>query len=438
MVRWRNNVARGSRLTGDVYFRRLRGFCNDNTLTPESIKIQAKIDPLKFQNLLEDYVARLEREGKAGSYVETILKAVRSWLTYNDIKLNRRIKIKGANATPTIEDERVPTNDELKRIINTVSGRGRVSIVLMSQSGLRPQVLGNGMDGLRIKDLPELSISEGKVSFGKIPAMIIVRQILSKAGNKYLTFMSSEGCDYLSAYLQERINAGEELTPESPVLGYDARGKASSFRDSDHPFPTTKTITSEIRHAIRSAGFDWRPYVLRAYFDTQLLLAESQGKMTHAYRQFLMGHKGDMEARYTTEKGRLPDAMIDDMRSSYRDSENFLLTTPRVEGMMEENKQIQLDMAKKLLTTLYPGLDLEVTIKNREREMKRTLSADESLNLILDIVGTHKKNTEQSEEYKVVHVDQLEDFLNKNPGWKPKQSVNHDKFLVERTATRKL
>ncbi len=303
----------------------------------------------------------------------------------------------------------------------------------MAHSGLRPQALGNGMDGLRIKDLPELSISKRKVSFGKIPAMIIIRQNISKAGHKYLTFMSSEGCDYLSAYLQERINAGEKLSPESPLLGFDARGKTSVFRDKDHSFPTTKTITSEIRHAIRSAGFDWRPYVLRAFFDTQLLLAESQGKMTHAYRQFLMGHKGDMEARYTTEKGRLPDSMIDDMRARYHDSENFLLTTPRVEGLMEENKQIQLDMAKKLLTTLYPGLDLEVTIKDREREMKRTLSADESLDLILDIVGTHKKNTEQSEQYKVISVEGLEDFLNKNPDWKPKQSVNHDKFLVERT-----
>jgi len=26
----------------------------------------------------------------------------------------------------------------------------------------------------------------------------------------------------------------------------------------------------------------------------------------------------------------------------------------------------------------------------------------------------------------------LEDFLNKNPDWKPKQAVNHDKFLIER------
>jgi len=30
----------------------------------------------------------------------------------------------------------------------------------------------------------------------------------------------------------------------------------------------------------------------RAYFDTQLLIAESQGKITHAYRQSFMGHNG--------------------------------------------------------------------------------------------------------------------------------------------------
>ena len=67
-----------------------------------------------------------------------------------------------------------------------------------------------------------------------------------------------------------------------------------------------------------------RPYVLRAYFDTQLLLAESSGCMTHAYRQFFMGHTGDMEARYTTNKGRLTEQMIEDMRGAFARSEPFL------------------------------------------------------------------------------------------------------------------
>ena len=34
-------------------------------------------------------------------------------------------------------------------------------------------------------------------------------------------------------------------------------------------------IGNIIREAVRKAGFNWRPYVLRAYFDTHLTQAES-------------------------------------------------------------------------------------------------------------------------------------------------------------------
>jgi hypothetical protein len=188
----------------------------------------------------------------------------------------------------------------------------------------------------------------------------------------------------------------------------------------------------EIRKAIRSAGFNWRPYIFRAYFDTQLLLAESKGKITHSYRQFFMGHKGDMEARYTVEKGRLPESMIEDMRSSYRDSENILMTNPRVESILDETKQAQLDMAKRLLSTIYPNLDLEIKINDREMKMNRALTVDESLDLILKTVEAHRNNSNDGENFRVIRVDKLEDFLNKNPDWKPKQAVNSDKFLIER------
>jgi len=35
-------------------------------------------------------------------------------------------------------------------------------------------------------------------------------------------------------------------------------------------------IGNIIREAVRKAGFNWRPYVLRAYFDTHLTQAESR------------------------------------------------------------------------------------------------------------------------------------------------------------------
>jgi len=84
-----------------------------------------------------------------------------------------------------------------------------------------------------------------------------------------------------------------------------------------------------IRGAIRKAGFPWRPYVLRSYFDTQLMLAESKGLILRDYRQFWMGHKGDIENRYTTNKQKLPEEVIEDMREAYKRSQEYLETTTK-------------------------------------------------------------------------------------------------------------
>ena len=77
-------------------------------------------------------------------------------------------------------------------------------------------------------------------------------------------------------------------------------------KSANKPFIRSVNISDAIRAALRKAGFPWRPYVLRSYFDTQLMLAESKGLIIRGYRQFFMGHKGDIENTYTTNKCRLP------------------------------------------------------------------------------------------------------------------------------------
>jgi hypothetical protein len=37
-------------------------------------------------------------------------------LNYNDVELRHKIKIRGANETPSLKEERVPTKEELRRI----------------------------------------------------------------------------------------------------------------------------------------------------------------------------------------------------------------------------------------------------------------------------------------------------------------------------------
>jgi len=109
----------------------------------------------------------------------------------------------------------------------------------------------------------------------------------------------------------------QRISPKSPVITPKLKMK---------PFIRATNIGDSIREAIRAAGFDWRPYVLRCYFDTQLMLAESKGLVLRDYRGFWMGHKGDIENRYTTNKQRLPESVIEDMRAAYARSEEFLQT----------------------------------------------------------------------------------------------------------------
>jgi len=222
--------------------------------------------------------------------------------------------------TPTLTKERVPTQDELRRIFLAASSRERVAAAFMAHAGLRPETLGNyrGTDGLRLSDLPDVIVKGKTVTFRKLPGIVVVRPELSKSGRQYLSFIGGETADFLKAYLEERLREGERIGEESDVIAPAWSKKA---------FLTSINVGDAVRKAIRAAGFPSRPYVLRAYFDTQLLLAESRGKMTHAYRAFFMGHVGDIEARYTTNKGRLPPDLIEDMRDAYRRSLSFLETT---------------------------------------------------------------------------------------------------------------
>jgi hypothetical protein len=327
--RWYENTARGSRISADVCLRRLGSFCESNGTTPSKFASQSERE---LHNVLMDYVSSAENKGYAGNYINSTMKALKSWLVHNNRGLKVKIKIKGVDETPTLKDERVPTFDELKRIFLSGDPKARVACVLIAHSGLRLQTLGDyqGRDGLRVRDLPELKIESSTIAFSTVPALIIVRKELSKAEHQYFTFLSEEGCEYLKDYLEERLREREDLNPASPIVTPKQKMK---------PFIRTINIGDVIRGAMRQAGLPWRPYVLRSFFDTQLMLAESKGLVIRDYRQFWMGHKGDIENRYTTNKHNLPKDVIEDMREAYTRSQEYLQTTKASETSEERLTQ---------------------------------------------------------------------------------------------------
>ena len=360
--RWYENNSRSSTLNAKLRLQRLNLFCHQTKTTPQTLVGMGQKDPKDVEDCLLDHVSWMEENRFSPGYIDNVLKAIKAWLEYNHVAVKRKIKVTNAGIAVTLQDEKVPDQDQLRRMLATATPRGRVVISMMAFAGVRPQVMGlaDASDGLRLSDLQDLVIDGSNVSFSTVPCMVVVRHNLSKTRNKYVTFVNREGCEHILGYLRNRISRGALLASDSPLIAGRSEKAAGKDRES-RPCICTPAITDSIRPAIRSVT-KIRPYALRAYFDTQLLLAESHGTMTHSYREFFMGHAGDMEARYTTNKGRLTEQTVEDMRGAYERSQVFLSTSTNIS---EEDKRSMLrDMWRKQAT--LHGIDPDSIISDKK------------------------------------------------------------------------
>lgn len=328
--RWYERLRRSSPVTADVRLRRLGLFCENAHMSP--IELAAK-DPRTATDILDDEVTRMLGEGYAPGpsktigyapgYVKSTVTAVKSWLSYWDVSLTRKIRVPGADDPVTLADEKVPERAELVEILSLGGLKARVIKQLVAKTGIRPQVVGNysGTDGLKLGDLPDLALSSSKAYFQIHPPMVVVRRPISKSRRQYFAFLTSAAESTVLTYLNQRLSMGEALSANSPVVSPDR---------SDRPFLRTAKVSKLIRDSIRPKFRD-RPYVLRDYADTQLLQAEAAGLLPESYRVFWMGHKGKIDAVYTVNKQRLPEAMLQSMRDSFRKAEPYLDLEIRVE-----------------------------------------------------------------------------------------------------------
>lgn len=317
--RWYNNLSRGSIITAENRLRTLGLVCEVWGKNHLELLAEAKANREKFENDLSDFIDSLFAKGERADNVSNKLKAVKSWLEFNGVRVQRRIKT-GSSEPP---QERVPSKEELAKLLRFCTPRERVAVAFIGFSGLRLESLGNyvGTDGLTLGDLPELVIKDGIVGVERLPMKVCIRRVLSKGRNNYFTFLPSEGYSYLKEYLDLRMQRGEKLRADSPLISHEKPGA--------HKFLRTSKLGFSIKTCIKKAGFNWRPYILRAYCATMFDIAESRGLISHPWRQFFMGHKGDIEARYSTNKGMLPPDMVEEMRASYNKCEPLLETVKR-------------------------------------------------------------------------------------------------------------
>ncbi|MCE2497680.1 MAG: hypothetical protein J4F28_01565 [Nitrosopumilaceae archaeon] len=83
VARWHTNLARASQITADVRLRRLNMFYKNTGITPAMMVATGKENSMRAEDMILDYVTWMESQKYAPGYIEDVVKALKSWLTYN-------------------------------------------------------------------------------------------------------------------------------------------------------------------------------------------------------------------------------------------------------------------------------------------------------------------------------------------------------------------
>ncbi len=346
---WYDSLAIRSRVTADMYAGGLARLLEAVGLGAEEAVAEASADPDSFADQLVQYAAAAKKHGRLDSTVKKSFGPLKSYLDYRHVQFRAWPKLKPI-AGASLEKERVPRPEELGTLLEHLSLRGRVAALMMAHGGVRPAVLGTygATAGLTLDALAELDL--GPLTFSAVPFVIRVPAHLSKTSVSYTTFGTEELGRSICAYLAERRNEGEKLTRGSPLVAHssDVRGiAAKSLSITRSAFMTTGAIMGLIREALEKCtpdGVTWRPYVLRSYCSTRLMLAEGSGHISRDLREAILGHNGGVASRYNVGK-RWGQELLDEARREYARASSFLETNQRAEkpDVLSEAKALILE-----------------------------------------------------------------------------------------------
>ena len=226
-----------------------------------------ELDPIEA---VQGFIEELSGRGLAPSTVRLYATTAKKFF---DVNLRTALNWK-LLTIPTLRRvviDRVPTKNELKRIIDYGDVRDKASILFALSSGARDETLA----GLNV----------GDVDFEAYPdvALVRVRAEIAKGGVGYPTFITPEARAALEEYLESRHRSGEDVGPDSPLFAH--RGKRVK----------PGSLSLRWRRRLKSTGLNsksagWHElhfHVLRKFFRTGLRYISASD------RERLMGHKGE-------------------------------------------------------------------------------------------------------------------------------------------------
>ncbi len=360
--------------------------------------------------------------GYSHSTVRNFIFGVKKWFELNGVKINWE-KIELPTSTETSQEDRAPSKEDLKALLNHARARDRAVIYTDTSSGLR------------IGTLLSLNIGDVDFNYPDVARITVERKRGRKFATKrtgtpgklFYTFITPEAKKGLQQYFMEREAAGEKLGPDSPLIG-DAYHKGQRETVEDYEKVWARLLRrSGLAQKIRKVEkrdetqrwYNLHIHTLRKYFRSNCVGVDV------SYRERWMGHKGGcLDESYFKAEEPLHLA-------EYRKAiPNLTIYATPVE---QKNLVAQ---AMKAFAASYQGVTDE-QLKRIDEIFARAKDVDEAIQEFRKF-----RKEEPEKKPKTMHdgngkylVAKCEDELigKLHDGYQLVQPLNHDKYLLEKT-----
>jgi len=334
-------------------------------LTVQNLIKNFKKDENKEIKNLQAFANQMLKRLAPGT-VANYVAAIKNRMQYDGIPFTRNIKIPNRTYHPTVENEVVPTKDQIIAFLRNAKHATQVIISLISFLGFRFKVIAD----IRIKDLPEMRITDDEVIFEKIPTRVKVRKELSKNGKEYQTFLIQTGCMIIKNSLEIRMKKGEQLNSESLLVPTECENTTVQQR--------AKAVARRLTTVFEKVKYGSRPYSLKNFFATALM----NSGLEQNWQTFFMGHTGPVQNTYSVRRQQ-PAEQIEKMRQIFKEKIEIHLVPQ--EGNVDASVRKEFKkFAKAMGVEVSDDADSDETLAQIAavyKEAKEDLSRDETNNI---------------------------------------------------------
>jgi hypothetical protein len=321
-------------------------------------------------------------------------------------------KIELPTSSEIQEEDRAPTKEELKRLLNHGTARDRTVIFCDSSSGLRAGTLFSLKKSDLDTDYPDVA----RLTVQRKRGRKFTSKRRGTSGRLFCTFITPEAKTALLQYFEEREAAGEVLTDESPLIGDNYhKGRFTTIEDYEKVWARLLKRAGLAKKS--NKWYELHIHTLRKYFRSSCIGVDA------SYRERWMGHKGlylDMSYFKADEPKHLEE---------YRKAIPHL----RIQATPVEEKKLRskmlIDFAR------LQGYE-DDQLKKLEDILARAKDVDEAITEFRHLseekeqTGNQAQDRSQKGKYNVVKGDgELVKHL--DDGWSLIQSLSEDRFLMK-------